>query len=460
MLRLRFLGAVPLIVGTASFGQIVIPGADGSDGAFNPTCAPTPCTVTVDLSQAVTGVWDMDNSANAGKGVYDPDKWAVVFKYSSVNVSSGVTVAFSNHPSRAPVVWLVSGDVTIAGVVSLNGKAGHAYNASPIHAEPGPGGFRGGVGREGLASSSAGLGPGGGQFSYSTCPTQGSYGAANAGSFGAAGQDWRICIPQCYGGSGTAGPTYGNSPLFPLIGGSGGSGAWSHDAQGGGGGGGGGGALLIATAAGIALNGQIECRGGDTAGPGCGYVGAGGSGGGVRLIGDTITGTGSIRADGGVGVSTVADGGAGRIRVEANDIDKTITSSPPYSGALPNDPIQIWPPDDVAPSVAVTEVQFTSPDGSPQPPVIPPSDPRSNYTHPEADVSIDTVQPATIVIAATNVPASWEVKVRIVPRFGQDTTADATCASGNDPCTQWTAQAAIPRDMVSAIQVRAKFPGT
>jgi hypothetical protein len=50
-----------------------IPGADGSDGVFNVST-----NTTIDLGLAVTGAWDANNSANAGKGVYDPAKWAVV----------------------------------------------------------------------------------------------------------------------------------------------------------------------------------------------------------------------------------------------------------------------------------------------------------------------------------------------------------------------------------------------
>ena len=59
--------------------------SDGSDGAFSPSG-----NITVNLSQAVTGAWDASNAANAGKGIYDPTKWAVVFKYSSVNIPAGV----------------------------------------------------------------------------------------------------------------------------------------------------------------------------------------------------------------------------------------------------------------------------------------------------------------------------------------------------------------------------------
>lgn len=81
-----------------ALAQLNIP-SDGSDGVF----APTEDTI-VDLSQAVTGRWDDNNSANAGKGNYDKDKWAIVFKYSSVNIpgtrSTQLTAKLLRHPRR------------------------------------------------------------------------------------------------------------------------------------------------------------------------------------------------------------------------------------------------------------------------------------------------------------------------------------------------------------------------
>ncbi len=94
----------------------------------------------IDLSQAITGQWNADNSANPGNGVYDPTMWAVVFKYAGVNIPSGVTVTFLNHASRCPVVWLVQGNCTIAGSVVLDGES---YTSDGSIPESGPGGFRG-----------------------------------------------------------------------------------------------------------------------------------------------------------------------------------------------------------------------------------------------------------------------------------------------------------------------------
>src|SRR5687767_14795514 len=144
-----------LIPATNTFAALAIP-SDGSDGVLDITAS-----TKIDLSQAVTGAWDANNGANAGKGVYDASKWAVVFKYSSVNIRAGATVTFANHPSRAPVVWLVNGDVIIDGVINLNGENGK--NEPGSVAEPGPGGFRGGIRAWSFSPASGGFGPGGGK---------------------------------------------------------------------------------------------------------------------------------------------------------------------------------------------------------------------------------------------------------------------------------------------------------
>ena len=60
-----------------SFAAITIPGADGSDGILHVV---SNTTVVIDLSLATSEAWDFDNTANAGSGVYDSNKWAVVYK--------------------------------------------------------------------------------------------------------------------------------------------------------------------------------------------------------------------------------------------------------------------------------------------------------------------------------------------------------------------------------------------
>jgi len=68
-----------LLFGVATVqAALTIPGADGSDGSLHVTE-----DTVIDLSDAVAADWDTANGANAGKGVYDAVKWAVVFKYAS-----------------------------------------------------------------------------------------------------------------------------------------------------------------------------------------------------------------------------------------------------------------------------------------------------------------------------------------------------------------------------------------
>lgn len=207
------------------FAQLNIP-SDGSDGALVISS-----DTVIDLSQAVTGNWTNNNSANAGKGIYDPNKWAVVFKYSSVTIAPNATVTFVNHPTHAPVVWLVTNDVTINGTLSLDGQNG---TSNPVNLpEPGPGGFRGGVGNHPGFGSGSGFGPGGYYGDY---------------------------------GDYSTGHSYGNLQIVPLIGGSGGSGYQDQS------GGAGGGAILVAASGTISVNGYCHAYGGDVPG----YQGSGG----------------------------------------------------------------------------------------------------------------------------------------------------------------------------------------
>ena len=121
MIRLQVAWILMACTGSA-LGQMDV-GSDGSDGAFAPVAS-----IQIDLSAADTG---------PGTGHYDPDRWAVIFNYTSVDIPNGVIVSFANHPSGAPVVWLVGGDANIAGAVSLDGENQTAGAARPAIAGPG-----------------------------------------------------------------------------------------------------------------------------------------------------------------------------------------------------------------------------------------------------------------------------------------------------------------------------------
>lgn len=363
MIRFSLVGFVVLLVTLSGFAQLNN-GSDGSDGDFNPTS-----NILIDLSLAPTGVWTAPGNGN---GIYDPEKWAIVFKFRSLNIPANVTVSFRNHPSRAPVIWLVQEDAIIAGQINIHGEDASNQGFS----EPGPGGFRGGRPPfgAGITSPSAGLGPGGGHFNE---------------HFGAYG----VLTPP-------NNRTYGNEGVFPLIGGSGGAGSVQSA------GGGGGGAILIASNTTLRLSGHIQA-----------YYNSGinsfnrGSGGAVRLQAFHIIGNGNIVTGDGVNIRP------GRVRLEGNTAGYVGGTVPAASLG----PIQPIFPDLSAPSVTIARVGTSNVS----------TDPRAGHVNPDAIIFQDTTS-VTIRIEAKNVPSTWRVYVRMVPFQGDHVIVDATRISGND----------------------------
>lgn len=396
------LAALALAAVRAGRAAIIV-GSDGSDGAFSPAA-----NVTVDLSQAVNAAWNASNAAHAGKGVYDGAKWAVVFKYTNVTIPAGVTVTFKNHPTHAPVVWLVSGSVNIAGTVKVDG-ANAANNGG--NAEPGPGGFRGGAGGGQAIPWGGGLGYGGGQVNGAGGPGSGTYATA---------------------GNANAGYYYGGPGILPLVGGSGSAGDDQlRD------GAGGGGAILIACANTITLGGSVTARGGVAAK-------GGGSGGAVRLVADKLTGGGSLDARGAVAAGYA--GGDGRIRLEANQSTMVGTSAPNASVGIPivGNP-DIFPPAD-APRLAIIQVNG----------VNVPADPKAGFSVPGQDVSIATPAAVKVRIQANNVPLNWNVYVRAIPRSGVGNGNYATRVSGDATASVWEVTLTLPAGLTAIEAVTAK----
>jgi hypothetical protein len=381
---------------SAALGGINVP-SDGSDGALHPTT-----DVQIDLSQAATGTW---NQPGNGRGVYDPDKWAVVFKYSSVAIPEGVTITFKNHPSRAPVVWLVQSNVTIAGTVSVCGHDSVEYPAGLLRfqGEPGPGGFRGGATAVNVQDCGGeGLGPGGGPL-----------------------------------GS-VASYDYGNAGLSPILGGSGvaSDSDWS--------GGGGGGAILIAAGDTLTLTGSVAATGGSGGNWYSGIYGGGASGGGIRLVADKAFGSGSLLANGGSGWG-YPSGGPGRVRLEVNVSDFALTSDPWYTYAPAGTDPDIWLP------AGKPRVKVVSLGGLPAP-----ADPKAGITYDTIDFYLaPCTVPRTIVIQADNVPLTWKVGVRVCPtNCTASTWVDATYVSGDESSSIWQADLTLS-EWYTVIQVRA-----
>lgn len=397
-----------LALAEAGWAAITVPGANGSDGALTLTG-----NNTIDLSQAPNGAWD-SSSPTPGKGVYDGDKWAVVFHYSSVTVNPG-TIQFKNHPSHAPVVWLVSGDVTISGLIVLDGGP---TNAGTLPApEGGPGGFAGGKGALTTGIYAGGEGAGWGLGGGAKGPQNGA-GYAGPGLSGA--------FP---------GAAYGTAQVVPLMGGSGGGGSNGIPA------GAGGGAILIAAAGTITINGAIHANGGS----GGNYGGAGnqsgsGSGGAIRLVAETVAGTGTLNALGG----TVYAGAPGRIRIEANTRSSTLTVNPLPSAAVASNPALVWP-DASAPSVRLVSV------GGISVPVQP-----LGELNQAADVLPD-ILPASlpVVVETKNVATTALVNLRVAPLIGDAVTVPCAFVSGNSSLATWSASVSLTSGSTS-LQVRVE----
>jgi hypothetical protein len=379
-----------IVIAPALRAQISVPCADGSDGALDLTSG----TNVINLANAITGIWT-NSSGSPGNGIYDPAQWAVVFKYSSVNIASNTMLTFTNHPTHAPVVWLVNGNVTINGNLNLDGQPG---NSDPLNLpEPGPGGFRGGGGP--LYGAGPGFGPGGGN------------------------------------GGGTYYGSYGNPQIIPLIGGSGGSGGWA-DINGGGGGG----AILIAATGTITVNGYCHADGGAPA-----YTSSIGSGGAIRLVANKISGDGTVEALGG-------DGGtgaySGRIRLEANSVSGGLTINPITAGVTPANPATVFPATN-APTVTVYSVAG----------LTAPSDPKAIMSPSTSADDLTLVNPTAvnIVLQTQNFPTNGTVTVFIKPRNSSQTTLTAAYVSGNTNSALWQVSTTLPYPAHTVIQAHATY---
>jgi hypothetical protein len=386
---------------TPAFAQLNVP-SDGSDGALNITT-----NIVIDLSRAVTGMYNLaDPSTN---GIYDPTQWAVVFKYSSINIQGafdtngnlgGNNVTFLNHPSHAPVIWLVQSNVTINGIVSLNGQSSTGaipQQYTPL--EPGPGGFRSGAaGPEGFG---AGYGPGGG--------------SANGADAGYAGY-------------------YGNPQILPLIGGSGsGAGQYLSPPYSGASAGG---AILIVAGGTVTINGQITAVGG----AGVQVRTGSGSSGAIRIVANQIFGNGLINAAGVDGTAT-----DGRTRMEANYLSPQLSIFPNAAVVPPSQTPVIFPPAN-APTVSVVSVDTQTAPLNPLAAVVS-----------SADIGIQNNNPVNIILQTQNLPIQGVVTLRITPKYATATILNANYVSGNINQATWQVTTTLPQGFC-VLQARATAP--
>jgi hypothetical protein len=403
------------------FGYAFNSGSTGADGAFSPT---------------VNTVLDLPPSG--------------VFNFTTVNIPSGVTVTFRKNASNTPVVWLATGDVTIAGSVVLSGTSSAAVGAAGnsflgddgVPGVGGVGGYDGGrggaIGTSNLGG--AGLGPGagtGGNIANANLSNRTLGGAG--GGFGSAGACNQACETWGNGNyniSSVGGVAYGSNLLLPLVGGSGGGGGAAGAAFAGSGGGGGGGAILIASSGTVAVTGSVVADGapsGAAAGVGSGGTGGGGSGGAIRMVATAISGNGSIFARGGSPGNHSVDGylrggtsGAGRIRLEAETFTRTAATTPAYTTGIPG-PLFIAS----APTLTIASVAG----------VAAPLSPTGN-----ADITFpaDTPNPVTVVLNTTGVPPGNTVKFTVTPAHGEPIVLTSPALTGTTANASTSVSVTLP----------------
>ena len=367
-------------------------GSTGSDGAFNPTT-----NIVINMADHPTGI----------------------YQYTSVNISNGVTVTFIPNANNAPVTWLVQGDCTVAGTVSVSGAD---TSGAVAGGQGGPGGWR--AGNAALSSTSLpgpGVGPGGGSVGTDT-----SFYGGNA-SFGTVGgwntnnvqnSGWQYEYPQF-----PPGPVYGSVFEVPLVGGSGGSGGRDF------GGGGGGGAILIAASGTVTVSGSILAKGGSggywyyVPGYGsycCGTAGAG-SGGAIRLVATGICGSGTLDTSGGqayygeysTGYSSVNyfdNAGSGRIRLDG----LSITFNGPTTGVITTgfQPIIVPLSNQIA-SLSVSSIGAVAVSANPS----------GILVTPDAIISGQQPNPMPIVVQCSNLPLNTPITVTVKPANGSSISA-------------------------------------
>jgi hypothetical protein len=344
-----------------------------------------------------------------------------VLNYTTITIPAGVTVTFTKNAANTPVYMLATGDVVIAGAVNVSGTSGSSTDAG----KGGPGGFDGGYGGSSYSGGGKGLGPGGG-------------GGAVSGNSGAGGG---------FGANGTsAGPTaggqaYGNARLLPLIGGSGGGGGGTNGTNAGGGGG----AIVIASSTTITLTGAIYANGQFTSAnwwPGTG----GGSGGGIKLVANTISGNGTLSAAGGNATNYGVSGGVGRIRVEAysNSLSSG-ASNPPYTFGSPTNVFLTNPP-----TLKITTIGGYNV----------PASPTGAYNQPDITIPSNDPNPVIVNVSATNIPAGTSLSVLVIPQYGGATTSVKTSLNGTDQESTASASVTLSTAYVNVVTAQATFTVT
>lgn len=305
-----------------------------------------------------------------------------VLNYTTVNIPSGKFLFFNKNLRNTPVVILVQGAVTIGGVINV-----HAGNSSGLGVSGGPGGFDGG------SSGGPGFGPGGGT---------------------AASPEGRWVGPLS---------------LVPIIGGSGGHRSNSS-------GGGGGGAIVIASSTSITLTGRIDASGACVVNTCPTGTGAGGA---IRLVANSITATGVLRANG--GVSSGTNVGLIRIETPSGSFSGTATPAPILSTTI--NPVIV--PNSDTPSLTITSIGGFAV----------PANPAARSDAVDLMLPSQLADPISVVVRGHNIPLGTAVSLAVGGSAA--TAATATLSGTFDSSTATLNVSGLNRTSVSTLFVYASF---
>jgi hypothetical protein len=330
------------------------------------------------------------------------------------------------------VTWIASGNVTIAGTLDLSGATPATVNtgvgsdpaAARVLAEPGPGGYTGGLGAFGGVAPQPGAGPGGGPAGVLDAGGTACYGAS--GAFILNGITWA-----------NTGTPYGSYMAVPLYGGSGGGGGWDNSGGQlvGGMGGAGGGALRISSSTQIIVTGTIDANGGSagqTGGSIAGCWGGPGAGGTIHLVAPTISGIGTLEA--------CAGNYPGRYdAAPCNGLIRFGTNTNNFTGSASPNPVvtalYLPPPNATLP---VPSLSITSVNGN-----AVPAEAAGSYLSP--DVTIAATSAVNVILTGANIPLTAPVTLRVTAETGGDTTISCTSNQGSTTASStWTCSATFP----------------
>lgn len=391
---------------------------------------PKPAQAQTAFSSGSTGA-NGAFSANANQTVQVPDSG--VFNFTTVDIPVGITVTFARNAKNTPVTILATGNVTIAGAITVSGLTGNANGGGGAG---GPGGFNGGAAGFGFDAfaGQTGDGPGGGGGGGST--NGAAVGGGGGGGFAANGGN------ATGTSAGQGGPKYGANTLLPLIGGSGGGGGGAFAGNHTGAGGGGGGAILIASSTTITFTGTINASGGNGVfSSNAGGGGGGGAGGAIRFVANTITGAGTLNVTGGslgASGSQAMNGGAGSpgyVRIEATNFSSfnptvptgSITFAQPNPVTVPN-----------APTLRIVSIAG----------VAAPAATLGSFSGvPDIVLPASQANPVSVVIEATNVPVGTVIQVTLIPSSGTRTTVQSGPLSGTQAASSATASVSLGTGM-------------